>query len=219
MVVPPQDRGIGPQFGASPGAAGGSPSRIRMRLSGAGQPLYSRDRARSASDAPHPPAADRRRARGRLRLAAAGAPRARPPAAAHLARPIHQHAVRLARTRHVPDGDAPGEAGREEQELQHEVSLLAVLPVPLRGDAGGVERVIGHNPSHFQDCGSRCPVENVNLFEVRSSCAAERSSPAGLPAADRGRMGIRVPVRRGAAVWPRATLSAQDANINGELSL
>jgi formylglycine-generating enzyme required for sulfatase activity len=115
-------------------------------------------------------------------------------------------------------GTPPGEPEREAQERLHRVTLphafyMAVYEVTQ----GEWQRVMGQNPSRFQDCGLRCPVENVNWFEVQQFVRLlnAKSQP-----------GFRLPTE---AEWEYAcraggtqpfghssTLTAADANIHGE---
>jgi formylglycine-generating enzyme required for sulfatase activity len=64
-------------------------------------------------------------------------------------------------------GSPPGEAGREAQETQHTVTLTRPFYMG-RFEVTQAEwmRVMGRNPSHFQDCGSRCPVERVSFDDI-----------------------------------------------------
>ena len=114
-------------------------------------------------------------------------------------------------------GTPPGEAEREEQELQHEVSLSPFYMSRYEVTQAEWQRVTGHNPSRFQDCGPRCPVENVNWFEVQQFLRQLNAE---------SQPGFRLPTE---AEWEYAcraggtlpfgnteTLSARDANINGE---
>jgi sulfatase modifying factor 1 len=76
-------------------------------------------------------------------------------------------------------GSPPGEPWREVQERQHEVALTS----PFWLGAFEVtqhewEVVMGTNPSHFHDGGSRLPVEEVTWFDVRDFLARlARRSP------------------------------------------
>jgi len=77
-------------------------------------------------------------------------------------------------------------------------------------------RIMGDNPSHFQECGPTCPVERVTWFDVQRFI--DRLNVVGLP-------GYRLPTeaewefacRAGGqhAFGARDTLSSYDANING----
>lgn len=68
---------------------------------------------------------------------------------------------------HFVMGSPASEALREEQETQHEV----VIRRPFYLGRFEVTQaqwiaVMGANPSRFQACGERCPIENVSLFEI-----------------------------------------------------
>jgi len=69
-------------------------------------------------------------------------------------------------------GSPLDEAGREEQELLHEVEIsqafyLGTTEVTQRQ----WQRVMGSNPSHFTTCGLDCPVERVNWNQVQTFMA------------------------------------------------
>jgi len=113
-------------------------------------------------------------------------------------------------------GTPPDEDEREAQELLHTVSLTPFYLSRYEVTQAEWQRVMGHNPSQFQDCGPRCPVENVNWFEVQQFI--RRLNAESQP-------GFRLPTE---AEWEYAcraggglpfgttdTLSAADANING----
>jgi formylglycine-generating enzyme required for sulfatase activity len=114
-------------------------------------------------------------------------------------------------------GSPPGEAGREAQETQHTVTLTRPFYMG-RFEVTQAEwmRVMGRNPSHFQDCGSRCPVERVSFDDIVHFL--ERLNDLSEP-------GFRLPTE---AEWEyacradgtrpfgaHASLSSRDANING----
>ncbi len=68
-------------------------------------------------------------------------------------------------------GSPPEEAGRDENETQHEVTLtrpfrLARYPVTQ----GQYEAVMGKNPSHFQNAGAEAPVESISYDEGLEFC-------------------------------------------------
>ncbi len=92
-------------------------------------------------------------------------------AAAHagtgVARSLHRDDLRPARAWHLPDGHAAGRGQREAQEVPHTVTLSPFYLSRYEVTQAEWQRVMGHNPSQFQDCGPRCPVENVNWFEVQ----------------------------------------------------
>jgi formylglycine-generating enzyme required for sulfatase activity len=114
-------------------------------------------------------------------------------------------------------GTSADEAGREAQEVRHQVTLSPFYLAVYEVTQAEWRQVMGNNPSHFQDCGPRCPVETVNWFEVELFLRRlnARSQP-----------GFRLPTeaeweyacRAGGALpfGGSATLSAADANIHGE---
>lgn len=64
-------------------------------------------------------------------------------------------------------GSPASEGGREEGEVQHNVRLTRGFYLgkfEVTQEEWG--EVMGTNPSHFKDCGGRCPVENVNWYDV-----------------------------------------------------
>jgi len=114
-------------------------------------------------------------------------------------------------------GTPPEEQDREPQEVQHSVTLSAFYMSRYEVTQAEWERVTGHNPSQFQDCGARCPVENVNWFEVQQFIRQLNNE---------SQSGFRLPTE---AEWEFAcrtgttlpfgsseTLSSREANINGE---
>ena len=66
------------------------------------------------------------------------------------------------------DMGAPAdEPYREAQEVLHRVTLTQFFYIGrFEVTQRQWETVMGENPSQFQNCGSDCPVENVNFFEV-----------------------------------------------------
>jgi formylglycine-generating enzyme required for sulfatase activity len=64
-------------------------------------------------------------------------------------------------------GSPDSEVGREPQETLHRVVISRPFYLG-RTEVTQVQwrRVMGSNPSHFQDCGDACPVETVNWFEA-----------------------------------------------------
>ncbi|MEJ2085586.1 MAG: formylglycine-generating enzyme family protein [Acidobacteriota bacterium] len=75
---------------------------------------------------------------------------------------------RLIRAGSFEMGSPEGERGREDQEVLHPVRLTRAFYLGRSEVTQGQWRkVMGDNPSHFLDCGSECPVENVSWFEVR----------------------------------------------------
>ena len=114
-------------------------------------------------------------------------------------------------------GTPAEEQDREPEEVQHTVTLSQFYMSRYEVTQAEWERVTGHNPSQFQDCGPRCPVENVNWFEVQQFL--RRLNAESQP-------GFRLPTE---AEWEfacraggnlpfgeRETMSSREANINGE---
>ena len=73
----------------------------------------------------------------------------------------------------VPAGDfvmgsPEGEAGRDDDERQHEVRISAGFWMGrYEVTQGEWEAVMGSNPSYFESCGARCPVEHVSWEDVQ----------------------------------------------------
>ncbi|MEO7273716.1 MAG: formylglycine-generating enzyme family protein [Vicinamibacterales bacterium] len=115
-------------------------------------------------------------------------------------------------------GTPPDEAQREAQEVPHTVTLSPFYLSRYEVTQAEWQRVMGHNPSQFQDCGPRCPVENVNWFEVQQFI--RRLNGESQP-------GFRLPTEAewefacraggGLPFGTTATLSSADANINGNV--
>src|SRR5262245_39645762 len=116
-------------------------------------------------------------------------------------------------------GTPADEDGREAQETPHEVTLTRPFYLG-RFEVTQAEwtKVTGRNPSHFQDCGPRCPVERVSFDDVVHF--VERLN-------DSSERGFRLPTE---AEWEYAcraggtlpfgahgSLSSRDANINGNV--
>ena len=93
-------------------------------------------------------------------------------------------------------GSASSELGRNDDETLHDVEISRPFFLG-RNEVTQQEwkTVMGTAPSHFDTCGSKCPVENVSYLEVQQFLAKmnARTKAAPLPAADRGGMGICVP--------------------------
>jgi formylglycine-generating enzyme required for sulfatase activity len=70
-------------------------------------------------------------------------------------------------------GSPPAEAGRTAAERQHDVTIPRSF---LLGEHEVTQQewraIMGADPSHFADCGPRCPVESVSFDDVRSFLAA-----------------------------------------------
>ena len=72
---------------------------------------------------------------------------------------------------HFLMGSPAGEAGRADDEVQHEVTLtksfyLAATPITQKQ----YEFVMGANPSYFKSCGGDCPAEQVSWFDALEFC-------------------------------------------------
>lgn len=64
-------------------------------------------------------------------------------------------------------GTPADEAGREAQEVRHQVTISRAFYLgAYEVTQGQWTRVLGSNPSHFQPCPT-CPVENVTLYDVQ----------------------------------------------------
>ena len=113
-------------------------------------------------------------------------------------------------------GSPPREAGREDQEILHEVTLTRPFYM-ARYELTQAEwtTVMSNNPSRFREC-PRCPVENVTWFDVQDFIRRLNA---------RSIAGFRLPTE---AEWEYAcraggsepfgrssSLSSRDANING----
>ena len=65
-------------------------------------------------------------------------------------------------------GSPSGEAGRDDDERQHEVRISRGFWMgKYEVTQGEWEAVMGENPSHFDACESRCPVENISWDDVQ----------------------------------------------------
>ena len=100
-------------------------------------------------------------------------------------------------------GSASSESGRNDDEVLHDVEITRPF---LLGRYEVTQQewrtVMGTSPSQFASADSRCPVENVTFDDVQQFLdEAERArrrarlegAGASLQAADRGRVGVRVP--------------------------
>jgi formylglycine-generating enzyme required for sulfatase activity len=67
---------------------------------------------------------------------------------------------------------SPGdEPGREDDEAQHWVTITKpFLLGATEVTQGQWQKVMGNNPSHFQNCGADCPVEQVSWNDVIDFC-------------------------------------------------
>jgi formylglycine-generating enzyme required for sulfatase activity len=69
---------------------------------------------------------------------------------------------------HFTMGGAPGEPGREGQEVRHEVTLRSPFYLGrYEITQGQWQQVMAANPSSFTDCGADCPVEQVSWLDVQ----------------------------------------------------
>jgi formylglycine-generating enzyme required for sulfatase activity len=77
-------------------------------------------------------------------------------------------------------GSPPGEAGRDGDETQHDVTLTNDIEVAVtettQGQFGGI---VGWNPSSFGTCGGECPVESMSWLDALAF-ANELSADNGL---------------------------------------
>jgi formylglycine-generating enzyme required for sulfatase activity len=114
-------------------------------------------------------------------------------------------------------GSSLHEAGREPQETPHTVTLTRAFYLGrFEVTQGEWLRVMGRNPSHFADCGARCPVEGVSFDDVVHFL--EKLNNLSEP-------GFRLPSEaeweyacRAGGTQPfgaHSSLSSRDANING----
>ena len=65
-------------------------------------------------------------------------------------------------------GSPEDEQGRDSDETQHEVTISQGFWMgKYEVTQGQWEAVMGENPSHFDECGSRCPVERVSWSDTQ----------------------------------------------------
>jgi formylglycine-generating enzyme required for sulfatase activity len=114
-------------------------------------------------------------------------------------------------------GTPQTEAGREDQERLHAVSLTTPFYLGVTEVTQAQwEAVMGTRPSHFGGCGGDCPVERVNFHDVRAFIARLNASEGGgfrLPTEAEWEYACRAGGR--AAFGHTSTLGSDDANING----
>jgi formylglycine-generating enzyme required for sulfatase activity len=114
-------------------------------------------------------------------------------------------------------GTPDDEQGREAVEVLRTVTISRGFYLGRHEVTQGQWRsIMGSNPSAFQDCGPRCPVEGVTWFDVQEFLSQLNA---------RGGPHYRLPTEaeweyacRASGSEPfghRATLSSRDANING----
>ena len=62
----------------------------------------------------------------------------------------------------------PLEPGRDTDEILHEVTLTRAFLIQETevSQEQWMQRFSDHNPSHFAECGVKCPVESVNWWEA-----------------------------------------------------
>ena len=79
-------------------------------------------------------------------------------------------------------GSPADEQGRNENEVQHRVTLTrAFMLQATEVTQGEYTALMGSNPSHFLSCGASCPVERVNWYDAIAYANA-LSRAQGLPA-------------------------------------
>jgi formylglycine-generating enzyme required for sulfatase activity len=84
-------------------------------------------------------------------------------------------------------GSASSEAGRNDDEELHDVEITQpFLLGRFEVSQQEWQAVMGTKPSHFKDCGPKCPVENVTFVEVQQFLARlnERAASGGAAASD-----------------------------------
>ena len=84
-------------------------------------------------------------------------------------------------------GSASSEAGRNDDEVLHDVEITQpFLLGRFEVTQQEWQAVMGTKPSHFKDCGPKCPVENVTFIDVQQFLAKlnERAASRETAAAD-----------------------------------
>ena len=106
-------------------------------------------------------------------------------------------------------GSPMGEEGRIPDERQHEVRIsTAYWMQKYEVTQGEWEAVMGANPSHFSDCGLRCPVEQVSWGDTQEFIRALNSRESG--------RAYRLPTE---AEWEYAARAGTSGARYGELDL
>ena len=115
-------------------------------------------------------------------------------------------------------GTPSGESQREAQEVQHRVSIgkpfyLAIHEVTQ----AEWTKVMGTNPSHFQSCGGRCPVENVSYRDIMAFIRMldDRSSWKGFRLPTEAEWEYACRAGGAEAFGASSTLSTDEANYDG----
>jgi serine/threonine-protein kinase len=84
------------------------------------------------------------------------------------------------RARSFTMGSPASEEGRDDDEVQHRVTLTRDFEIQTTEvTQGQFEEIMGYNPSYFTKCGEDCPVEQVSWHEAAAYCNA-LSKRAGL---------------------------------------
>jgi len=63
-------------------------------------------------------------------------------------------------------GSPPDEPGRDDDERQHTVTVDGLYVMKTEVTQGLWSRIMESNPSHFEACGSDCPVDSISWFEA-----------------------------------------------------
>jgi formylglycine-generating enzyme required for sulfatase activity len=70
-------------------------------------------------------------------------------------------------------GSPTDEPGHNDNEEQHQVTITRAFCLKeTEVTQGEWQALMGNNPSHFQSCGSTCPVEQVNWWDAVAYCNA-----------------------------------------------
>ena len=99
-------------------------------------------------------------------------------------------------------GSAQDEKDHQADETLHDVELTrSFLLSRFETTQQEWRSVMGTNPSHFNDCGPRCPVENVTFTDVEQFIAKLNEREAAAPPGDGVRLRYRLPTE---AEWEYA---------------